>query len=112
MILPRRESALCAKYQRKVAKMIKRSRELGLMPYDAKLKFRDKNDTRDSFELHDLYTQMTFEDSRSERQSSFNAQPEQVGPEPDDRVEELEPTLDDSLIDSTTSSVPIGSSSS
>lgn len=32
-IAPRRRSGLCAKHQRKIARAVKVSRELGLMPY-------------------------------------------------------------------------------
>lgn len=32
-IMPRRRSNLCASHQRELAKAIKRSRQLGLMPY-------------------------------------------------------------------------------
>ncbi|MFH1890214.1 MAG: 30S ribosomal protein S18 [Candidatus Kuenenbacteria bacterium] len=32
-IVPRRRTGLCAKHQRKISKLIKRAREMGLMPF-------------------------------------------------------------------------------
>lgn len=37
-IKPKKKTGLCAKHQRKLAKAVKRARQLGLLPYEQKVK--------------------------------------------------------------------------
>ena len=63
MILPRSQSALCSKYQRKVARAIKRARQMGLMPYNTRLKFGEEVEGK-PMELFDVFNRAgAFADS-------------------------------------------------
>eukprot|EP00474_Spongospora_subterranea_P009682 CRZ10140.1 hypothetical protein [Spongospora subterranea] len=53
MIIPKKKTGVCSKYQRRVAVAIKRSRHMGLMPYTSKLKFGDAVKSH-NFDMYNL----------------------------------------------------------
>ncbi|CEO94403.1 hypothetical protein PBRA_000188, partial [Plasmodiophora brassicae] len=98
MIMPARKTGMCAKYQRKITRAIKRARQLGLMPYISKLQFGKEIEGRTDFDMYNVARRqgLLTGDDKADRQEEETAamaelmqEPEVVG-SADFEVEEVD----------------------